>query len=1047
MERTLFAFIWKHSKRDQILLLGLTLLAFPFLYATLELPKRIVNDAIGTGGSPPTLNGIELSRLDYLALLCGGFLLAVIGYGLMKMWINTRKGILAERLLRRFRYQLIHRILRFPQPYFRRTSQGELVSMVTAEAEPLGGLMGDALAQPVFQAGQMLTILTFLFIQNVWFGLAAVALIPLQAWLIPLLQRRINLLNKARVQEVRGLAEEIGESAAGAGDLRVNGGWRRRQAVISRRLGRLFEIRYRIYRQKFFMKFLNNFISQLTPFFFFAIGGYLAIQGQLSVGALVAALAAYKDLSAPWKELLAYYNQVQDMSLRWQTIVERFMPRGMVEAELFEGAPEDIPHLKGPIAFERVSVRDGDGALILDGVDLEIPQGATVAVASRSAIERRAFAELIARESTPSSGRVRIAGQDVAGLHQAVIAARIGYAGNRPYLFNGTVGDNITMALSTAPRTKADTKTATEAKRTGNSPDPLDAPWLNPGLADLEDEQALREWWLKLTEAMGTDTYLFRRGLDSRFETERHPHLAERVVALRPEIVRRLSESGLGCAVHRFEPERFNPGLPVAGNALYATPSRDIGQEALASDPRFVAALGELKLEDDLLALGKALLSLLGDTFGRSASAHPLFRKLGIDAALFDKLLCLLAKARDKGTAALDPCERALLLTVPFRFSADQLGAPIPEALQARILEVRRTQGAQLRVRTEDVFEPIEPERFATGLTLLENALYGKLALSAGAKAARVRELVAEVLADDGLRAEVAELIYDVPSGISGANLPPYAHERIAFVRAAIKRPDILVLDRALASHDEADRRATAERLRALLPETTLIFLEESFTERHAYDLYVEIEDGRLLDDASVAAAAEGDAVEADVLAKVRALEKTELFSRLERRQLRLLAFGARWIHAEAGEVLFRTGDPADGAYLLVKGEAELRWPGASAQDRPVSLVEPGRVVGDLAVILGERRRLDMVATCPLKGLRIGTEEFRTIAESDIGVAGALLRTVSGYLVEVGTQLRAVRQGEEDAGQTEAGAPMPHAEPPVGASAEPPTKPKPERVG
>ena len=64
------------------------------------------------------------------------------------------KGVLAERMLRRFRYQLIARVLRFPQPYFERVSQGELVSMVTSESEPMGGLMGDAVSQPVLQAGQ-----------------------------------------------------------------------------------------------------------------------------------------------------------------------------------------------------------------------------------------------------------------------------------------------------------------------------------------------------------------------------------------------------------------------------------------------------------------------------------------------------------------------------------------------------------------------------------------------------------------------------------------------------------------------------------------------------------------------------------------------------------------------------------------------------------------------------------------------------------------------------------------------------------------------------
>lgn len=376
MEPTLFAFIWKHSKKQQLVLLLLTVLSFPFLYASLELPKQIINDAIGAPGDTVTLWGLTVTQIQYLLILCFAFLATVIASGVMKMRINTMKGVLAERMLRRLRFTLISRAMRFPKTYFATTSQGELVSMITSEAEPMGGLMGDAIAQPVFQFGQMMTIVTFLFMQSVWFGLASIALIPLQAWLIPRLQRQINLLNKDRIQEVRRLSSEIGESAAGISDLRTNGGWRYRLAQFSHRLGTLFDIRYRIYNKKFFMKFLNNLITQMTPFLFYSVGGYLAITGEVTVGALVAALGAYKDLSGPWKDLLTYYNQVQDMSLRWQIVTERFAPDNMIPEELFDNAPESIPHLRGGIELRNVTVRDADGKTVLEDIDLTIPPGA-----------------------------------------------------------------------------------------------------------------------------------------------------------------------------------------------------------------------------------------------------------------------------------------------------------------------------------------------------------------------------------------------------------------------------------------------------------------------------------------------------------------------------------------------------------------------------------------------------------------------------------------------------------------------------------------------
>ena len=84
-------------------LLLITTTLFPLLYLTLELPKRIINDAIGAQTSTIDVLGYPVGQLNFLWLLCGGFLLAVTAHGLMKMRINTMKGVLAERMLRRFR--------------------------------------------------------------------------------------------------------------------------------------------------------------------------------------------------------------------------------------------------------------------------------------------------------------------------------------------------------------------------------------------------------------------------------------------------------------------------------------------------------------------------------------------------------------------------------------------------------------------------------------------------------------------------------------------------------------------------------------------------------------------------------------------------------------------------------------------------------------------------------------------------------------------------------------------------------------------------------
>ncbi len=565
---------------------------FPLLYLTLELPKRIINDAIGASSDVIDVYGYQVDQITFLMILCGIFLLSVFAHGLMKMRINTMKGVLAERLLRRLRYTLIARILRFPAPYFERTSQGELVSMVTSESEPMGGLMGDAVAQPVLQAGQMLTILVFLFLQSIAFGIAACALIPLQAWLIPKLQRQINLLNKKRVIQLRALAAEIGEGAAGASTLRTNGGWRYRLALISERLGRLYAIRFEIFQKKFFMKFLNNFIGQLTPFFFYAIGGYLAIKGEITVGALVAALAAYKDLSSPWKELLAYYNQSQDMSLRWEIITERFAPNGMVNEAMFAENPGTVPRLNGDLVLTDISVQDEDGNPVLDEINVTFAQGSTVAITAPDDEDRRALAEVILREVVPAAGKIHVGDHDLATVHQATIAKRMGYATSRPVMFLGSYGDNIVLPLRmNLVSDPPDTPDARESLRAGNSTEASEGNWFDFKELDLQDEADLRSWWLDLIKGMQIDRLLFIRGMDQRFDPAVHTRLAKALVDVRDEVRRNITGAGLGKQVHFFDPERFNTALPVAENLIFATPRQRITPEILVQQTDFMELL------------------------------------------------------------------------------------------------------------------------------------------------------------------------------------------------------------------------------------------------------------------------------------------------------------------------------------------------------------------------------------------------------------------------------------------------------------------------
>ena len=97
--------------------------------------------------------------------------------GWLKFRINTMKGWMGERMLRRLRYALYDYILRFPLARFRRVKAAEMASMIKDEVEPLGGFIGEALITPLFLGGQALTAMFFILYQHWALGLIALAVV------------------------------------------------------------------------------------------------------------------------------------------------------------------------------------------------------------------------------------------------------------------------------------------------------------------------------------------------------------------------------------------------------------------------------------------------------------------------------------------------------------------------------------------------------------------------------------------------------------------------------------------------------------------------------------------------------------------------------------------------------------------------------------------------------------------------------------------------------------------------------------------------------
>ncbi len=295
----------------------LAISTMPFLYLSFEVPKQIINNAIQVSHFPIMILGVGLSQIYALLALSLSYLVVVGIVSTMKYIVNTRKGTFGETVLRRFRFLGYRECVKRPK----QTEYGEVIPILTHEMEAIGTFAGDVFVLPVLQGGIFVTVVTFMFVQDWILGAAALALLPVQLLIIPPMQRKINQLTRDRAHEMRNFGGIIGNtesSRSRSGNLMAL----EHENKVTRSLDNIRSIRVKLFQKKFFMKSLNNFIGHLTPFFFYLIGGYLVVLGDLTFGALVGVLAAYKDLTPSLKELFNYYQREQDVKVRYKGIRE-----------------------------------------------------------------------------------------------------------------------------------------------------------------------------------------------------------------------------------------------------------------------------------------------------------------------------------------------------------------------------------------------------------------------------------------------------------------------------------------------------------------------------------------------------------------------------------------------------------------------------------------------------------------------------------------------------------------------------------------------------
>ncbi len=632
------------------------------------------------------------------------------------------------------------------------------------------------------------------------------------------------------------------------------------RADIASRLARIFKIRYDLYQWKFLVKFINNFLAQVTPFLFYSIGGYFALQGRLDIGQLVAVIGAYKDLPGPLKELIDWDQARQDVQVKYAQVVEQFSVDPLLDPKVHAIAAASAEPLSGALAAVNLTVTDDGGATLLDHVSLQVQPGEAVALKPGGEVLAEAFARLI----WPASGRILIGSQDILEMPELVTGRRISYASSDVYVFQGSLGDNLLYGLKHAPLTEVRYEgegaahrkwELVEAKLAGNPHFDVNSDWIDYQAAGATGPDLLVKIRPVLDAVLLTNDVM-ALAVRSTIDPNRNAAFAAGIVEMRGALRQRLEKEKLSDLVVFFEPGSYNIEATIGENLLFGTITDQVMWDgALEGHPFFKTVLQRVGLRDVFYEMGLEIAENVVELFRDLPPDHPFFQQLTfMTAEEIPVYEALLQKVRGRARADVAEEDQVKIIRLCFGYiePRHRFGL-LTDELMAKIVAARREFDEGLPADLAGMIEHYRPNRYIASGSIIDNVLFGRIGHKHADGSERIRAIVRDLFEAVGLYNDVLAFGFDFNVGAGGKRLTAGQRQKLDLARALIRICDFYIFNQPLLALDQRVQEQVIRNVFALLRQDgrnpAIVWVVANPAVMELFDRVAVFENGRLLRD------------------------------------------------------------------------------------------------------------------------------------------------------------------------------------------------------
>jgi len=394
----------------------------------------------------PYLMGVAIDRfivtkqLAGLARMALWMLAAYLLNNLFQALAAWVMSSISQRALKHMRRDLFQHLQTLPQGFFDRNPAGELMSRLTNDIDAINQAVSQNVTSLIASVLSMIGILIAMFVLDRWLALASLLVVPIMFWFTEFVARYTRRGFRDLQRHLGELYGVMEESISGQ---KVINAFRRNESVMETFRQRNQEVYRAGVSANSYALLLMPLTNVLGNFFVIVIaglGGWLALQGLVSVGIIATFISYGQNFINPLRQLANMYNSIQAALAGAERVFEIMDTPSEVD-----DAPNAVPleSLRGDVRFEHVNFGYRPDTPIIKDMSLEAKAGEIIALVGPTGAGKTTIINLLTRFYEINSGKVTIDGKDICDIKKADLRRKLGLVLQDTFLFSGSVMENI----------------------------------------------------------------------------------------------------------------------------------------------------------------------------------------------------------------------------------------------------------------------------------------------------------------------------------------------------------------------------------------------------------------------------------------------------------------------------------------------------------------------------------------------------------------------------------------------------------------------------